>query len=66
MLVSLPKKFPSKQGQLTHYGPKLSNLIMFHDLLSENFFEIVWCDGVQYIDKSNVSQFSKNNLLLQQ
>ena len=66
MLVSLPKKFPSKQGQFTHYGPKLSNLIMFHDLLSENFFEIVWCDGVQYIDKSNVSQFSKNNLLLEQ
>ena len=22
-------------------------------------FEIVWCDGTQYIDKSNVSQFSK-------
>ena len=65
MLVSLPKKFPSKQGQLTHYGPKLSNL-MFHDLLSENFFEIVWRDGVQYIDKNNVSQFSKNNLLLEQ
>ena len=66
MFVSLPKKFPSKQGQLTHYGPKLSNLIMFHDLLSENFFEIVRCDGVQYIDKSNVSQFSKNNLLFEQ
>ena len=66
MLVSLPKKFPSKQGQLTHYGPKLSNLIMFHDLLSENFFEIVRCDGVQYIDKSKVSQSSKNNLLLEQ
>ena len=65
MLVSLPKKFPSKQGQLTHYGPKLSNL-MFHDLLSENFFEIVWRDGVQYKDKNNVSQFSKNNLLLEQ
>ena len=65
MLVSLPKKFPSKQGQSTHYGPKLSSLT-FHDLLSKNFFEIGWCDGVQYIDKSNVSQFSKNNLLLEQ
>ena len=56
MLVSLAKKFPSRQGQLIQYGPKLSNL-MFHDSLSEIFFEIVWCDGTQYID--NVSQFSK-------
>ena len=63
MLVSLPKRIPSRQGQLTQYGPKLSNL-MFYDLFSENFIEIVWCDGAQCIDKSNVSQFSKNNLLL--
>ena len=59
MLVSLPKKFPSRHGQLIQYGPKLSSL-MFHDSLSEFFFfEIVCCDGTQYIDKSNVSQFSK-------
>ena len=60
MLISLPKKFPSRQGQWIQYGPKLSNH-MFHDSLSEIFFffEIVWCDGTRYIDKGNISQFSK-------
>ena len=48
--VSLPKKFPSRQGQLISFGSKLSNL-MFHDSLSGNFFDIVWRDGAQYRDK---------------
>ena len=62
MLVSLPKKFPSREGQLVRLGPKLSNL-MFHDSLSENFFEILWHDGAQYIDKIIISQSFKKNLL---
>ena len=57
MFVSLPKKSPSTQGQLISFGPKLSNLI-FHDSLSENCFEILWYFETQYIDKSDVSQFS--------
>ena len=34
------QKFPSRQGQLIWSWQKLSNL-MFHDSLSENFFEIL-------------------------
>ena len=60
MLVSLPKKFPSSQGQLISFGPKLSNL-MFHGSLSKNYFEILWHIGAQHIDKSNVSQFPQTN-----
>ena len=56
--VSLPKKFPSRQGQLIRFRPKLPNL-MFHDSFSEKFFEISWHNGVQCIDKNKVSQFSK-------
>ena len=37
---------------------------MFHDSLSENFFEIFWNNGAQYIDKSNVN-FPKKNLFLE-
>ena len=32
---------------------------MLHDSLFENFFEILWHNGAQYIDKSNVSRFPK-------
>ena len=60
MLVSLPKKFPSRQGQLIQYGPNYPILcFMIHFL--KFFFEIVCCDGTQYIDKSNISQFFKKN-----
>ena len=38
--------------------PKLSNL-MFDDSLSENLFETLCHSGTQYMDKSNVSQFSE-------
>ena len=58
MLVSLPKKSLFREGQLTCFWPNLSNL-MFHDSFSEIFFESLWHNWAQYIDKSNVSQFSK-------
>ena len=63
--ISLPKKFPSRQGTLIWFWPKLSNL-MFHDSFSDNFFEILWHNGVQCIDKSNVSQISPQKVFLEQ
>ena len=57
-MVSLPKKFSSRQIQLIWFWPKLSNL-MFDDSLSENLFETLCHSGTQYMDKSNVSQFSE-------
>ena len=39
---------------------------MFHDLLSENCFEVLWHYAAQYIDESNVSQFLQNNILFEQ
>ena len=39
---------------------------MFHDLLSENCFEILWHYAAQYIDESNVSQFLQNNIIFEQ
>ena len=50
-------KIPSTEGKLIPFEPKLSNLI-FDDSLSENFFEILWHFWTQYIDKSNISQYS--------
>ena len=38
---------------MIQFGPKLSNLI-FHDLLSENFFEILWHDGAYICLWSNM------------
>ena len=40
------------------FGPKLPNL-KFHDSLSENCFEILWHYAAQYMEKRNISQFSK-------
>ena len=37
----------------------LAKIIEPYDSLSENFFEILWHNGTQYKDKSNISQFSK-------
>ena len=56
-VCQLTQKSPSTQRLLIPFGPKLSNLI-FHDSLSENFFEVLWHFETQYIDKSNVSKFS--------
>ena len=38
---------------------------MLHDSLSENFFEILFQNGAQYIGKSNISQFPNKNLFLE-
>ena len=35
---------------------------MSHDMLSKNF-EMLMYDGIQYLDQSNVSQFTQNNSL---
>ena len=39
---------------------------MFHDSFCENFLDILWHNGAQYLDKINVSQFSTKNILLEQ
>ena len=59
IVVSLPKKFPSREKQMIQFGPKLLNLL-FHYSSSVYFLEILWHDGAQYIDKSNSKFFRKN------
>ena len=39
---------------------------MFHVSLPENLFETLWHNGAQYINKSNVCQFFKTKIILEQ
>ena len=46
------QKVPSRKGQLIPFGPTLSNLI-FHDSLSDNFFE--FCDMIRHNTQTKVT-----------
>ena len=60
-------QFPQKSSfsAIGQFKPKLCNLmsqaIRSHDMLFEKF-EIFYYDGIQYLDQSNVCQFSQKRL----
>ena len=60
MLVSLPKKFPSRQGQLTQFRSKLSNLT-FHDSLARIFLKFCGIMGHNTQTKVTLVNFPKKN-----
>ena len=58
MLVSLSKNSLPGKGNWSGFGKNYPTLcFMIHS--RRIFFEILWHNAAQYIDKSNVSQFSK-------